>query len=516
MDYTSEQAIIIKENAPLTVVKALAGTGKTSTLLGYARLRKNVRMLYIVLNKSVQKEAEVKFRGTGVKPVTSHALAYRYTGVQYQHKLVSSLKPYEVANALGISKELHREIGYYGSQNDTLVIASVVLETLTKFLYSTDTEIQAKHINENYTRLLKILGLDENAVRQIIIIQARKLWAKMIDVQDGTVGMLHDGYLKLFQLSNPVLSGYDEFLVDESQDMNSCTMSIIFKQRGKITLVGDDFQAIYGWRGAKNALSYAASRGAIVHYLTGSFRFGENIARIANIVLAIRGATHFVRGLGGKDRLGNIPEDIQRTVISRTNAGVFSHTAQAINNQKTWWHVGGSEGYRFDQILDVYYLWKRMFDLIRDPFIRSFTDFMELKLYVDQVGDPELKPRCKIAEDYGDQIPEIIEKIKGKVGSAFDLESADVVLSTAHKAKGLEFPHVQLDDDYIELCEIQDMSKLNEQARNEELKKISEDLNILYVAITRAQKTLQLNFDLLSYLSRNQYDAQEAADVDFA
>lgn len=67
MDYTSEQVIIIKENAPLTVVKALAGTGKTSTLLGYARLRKNVRMLYIVLNKSVQKEAEVKFRGTGVK-----------------------------------------------------------------------------------------------------------------------------------------------------------------------------------------------------------------------------------------------------------------------------------------------------------------------------------------------------------------------------------------------------------------------------------------------------------------
>jgi hypothetical protein len=272
MDYTSEQAIIIKENAPLTVVKALAGTGKTSTLLGYARLKKNVRMLYIVLNKSVQKEAEIKFRGTGVKPITSHALAYKHTGVQYRHKLVNnSLKPYEVANALGLSKELHREIGYYGSQNDTLVIASVVLETLTKFLYATDTEIQAKHINQNYTRLLKILGLDENAVRQIIIIQARKLWAKMIDVQDGTVGMLHDGYLKLFQLSNPVLSGYDEFLVDESQDMNSCTMSIIFKQRGKITLVGDDFQAIYGWRGAKNALSYAASRGAVVHYLTGSF-----------------------------------------------------------------------------------------------------------------------------------------------------------------------------------------------------------------------------------------------------
>lgn len=324
----------------------------------------------------------------------------------------------------------------------------------------------------------------------------------MIDTEDSTVPMIHDGYLKLFQLSNPVLSGYDEFLVDEAQDSNPCTLSIIFKQSGKIVLVGDDQQAIYGWRGARNALAFAIKQGAAVHYLTGSFRFGENIARVANAVLDVKGVNYGVRGLGGQDRIGRIEEGEQKTIISRTNAGVFSHTARAINNEKTWWHVGGSEGYRFDQILDVYYLWKRMFDSIRDPFIKSFTDFTELKLYVEDVGDPELKPRCRIAEEYGDAVPVIVDKIKGKVGAASTIDSADTVLGTCHKMKGLEADNVLLDVDFIELCELTDiLNKASPGEKAEQLRKANEELNILYVGVTRAKKVLQLNMDLFSYFA---------------
>lgn len=503
MDYTNEQSAIIEAHGRLVVVKALAGTGKTSTLLGYAKSKPSVRMLYIVLNKSVQKEAEEKFRGTGVKPMTSHGLAFRYTGSKYQHKLAKgNLKPYEIEGALGISKELQKEIGYYGSYNDNMVIASVVLETLTKFLYSPDKVIQVKHMAGDCGRLMKILNQDENTVIQIILYQAERLWTKMIDTEDSNVPMMHDGYLKLFQLSNPVLSGYDEFLVDEAQDSNPCTLSIIFKQSGKIVLVGDDQQAIYGWRGARNALAFAIKQGAVVHYLTGSFRFGENIARVANAVLDVKGVNYGVRGLGGQDRIGRIEEGEQKTIISRTNAGVFSHTARAINNEKTWWHVGGSEGYRFDQILDVYYLWKRMFDSIRDPFIKSFTDFTELKLYVEDVGDPELKPRCRIAEEYGDAVPVIVDKIKGKVGAASTIDSADTVLGTCHKMKGLEADNVLLDVDFIELCELTDiLNKASPGEKAEQLRKANEELNILYVGVTRAKKVLQLNMDLFSYFA---------------
>jgi superfamily I DNA/RNA helicase len=103
----------------------------------------------------------------------------------------------------------------------------------------------------------------------------------------------------------------------------------------------------------------------------------------------------------------------------------------------------------------------------------------------------------------------IIEKIKGKVGAASSIESSDVVLGTCHKMKGLEAPNVLLDDDFIELCEFTEMlNKATPGEKAEQLRKANEELNILYVGITRAKKVLQLNLDLLSYFA-GQHDDDE-------
>ena len=118
---------------------------------------------------------------------------------------------------------------------------------------------------------------------------------------------------------------------------NPVTLSIIFRQSGKKVFVGDSHQAIYGWRGARNALGFAVKQGGVERYLTGSFRFGSNIARVANRILAIKDETIPVQGLAGEDRVGKISENECKTVISRSNAGVFAQTAQAIITKK----VGG-------------------------------------------------------------------------------------------------------------------------------------------------------------------------------
>jgi hypothetical protein len=81
-----------------------------------------------------------------------------------------------------------------------MVIASIVHETLTKFLYSPDKGIQTKHMACDCGRLIKILNQDGNTVSQIMIQQVQKLWKKMIDISDETIPMVHAGYLKLFQL----------------------------------------------------------------------------------------------------------------------------------------------------------------------------------------------------------------------------------------------------------------------------------------------------------------------------
>ena len=198
MQATLEQRRIIETEAPLVVVRAVAGAGKTSTLIEFAKYRRTKRILYLVLTKSVQTEAEHKFLGTLVKPLTSHALAYRHTGAQYRHKLVKGIKPYEIEKALALGRALQTEPEYTGNRNNDLVVSSVVIDTLQKFLYSTDKEILGKHVGENTSKLQKMFGdLSGSKINEILVAQAKRLWEMMTDPNNQSVGMLHDGYLKL-------------------------------------------------------------------------------------------------------------------------------------------------------------------------------------------------------------------------------------------------------------------------------------------------------------------------------
>jgi superfamily I DNA/RNA helicase len=86
---------------------------------------------------------------------------------------------------------------------------------------------------------------------------------------------------------------------------------------------------------------------------------------------------------------------------------------------------------------------------------------------------------------------------------------AEVTLSTTHKAKGLEWDNVRLSDDFSELYYEQideDMvrtRKLREatRERTKDEKYIhSEEVNLLYVAATRAKLRLQPTNDLRKLL----------------
>lgn len=68
---------------------------------------------------------------------------------------------------------------------------------------------------------------------------------------------------------------------------------------------------------------------------------------------------------------------------------------------------------------------------------------------------------------------------------------SEIVLSTAHKAKGLEFPIVILADDFLPRSGDSPLEQLS-------LDDHRENLNILYVAVTRATKELVLNLDLFN------------------
>ena len=96
---TPEQALITQYKGSLLVVRAYAGTGKTTTLVKYAHNNLNSRILYIAYNRGIRDEAREKFPAN-VDCKTSHQLAYATIGRSYQHKLTGNLRLTDIAQAV--------------------------------------------------------------------------------------------------------------------------------------------------------------------------------------------------------------------------------------------------------------------------------------------------------------------------------------------------------------------------------------------------------------------------------
>ena len=78
---TEEQKAIVNSTGNIRI-NAVAGSGKTTTIIEYAASRpRGSKILYLAFNKSVRLEAARKFEDRGlhnVKVETAHSLAYKH------------------------------------------------------------------------------------------------------------------------------------------------------------------------------------------------------------------------------------------------------------------------------------------------------------------------------------------------------------------------------------------------------------------------------------------------------
>lgn len=466
MDITDEQQAIVASSARNLVVNAFAGTGKTTTLVAYAKARPSKRFTYLAFNRSIKEEAQRKFP-SNVKCVTTHGLAYAPIGKRYAQKL-GAPRPFQVAEALGIP----------------VLQAGKALEVVNRWLVSSDPALHERHLIGTPYGDAEAGGLMD---------AAKRLWARMADVGDTAISMPHDGYLKLYQLSAPAIAS-DVILFDEAQDANPVTTSIVLSQAADKVVVGDAHQAIYSFRGATNAM--AAFAGAEHLALTRSFRFGEGVAAIATALLGDwKGERHTIHGLGRHQTRFRVDMSGPHALLARTNGELFRSAVTAMQSGKPFAYVGGVEGYRLDSILDAYRLSAGRAYEIRDPWIRAFADFSAMKTYADQMDDRELKMLATLVEEFGRATPSLVDQIKARAVPPGKVKGDEIMLATAHKSKGLEFDSVVLLDDFAEL-------DVRRNPDGEEEGPSPEEINILYVALTRAERCLALNASTVDWLER--------------
>ena len=269
------------------------------------------------------------------------------------------------------------------------------------------------------------------------------------------------------------MSRWRTLLLDEGQDSNPAMMSIV----GSLThmrriLVGDENQSIYSFRGSVDAMQ---SFPGVRKTLTQSFRFGPSVARAANAVLAQKGETLELVGKGGPSKVlfSKRPDDV--LLLAYTNAEVLE--AAALRKGEKVWFAGGITAYRMKRISDAYHLLSNRPELVRDREMSRFRSLGQLEGYAREINSIDLLAVCGFVRRYGDETPGMMRDLESR--AVDDQEKATFWLSTAHKAKGLEFPKVALG-------QIFDWEDYVGQREKRFTRDMVEKLNLLYVAATRA------------------------------
>jgi hypothetical protein len=451
-------------------LQAGAGTGKTTTLalLAHTTIR---RGRYLAFNRAIAQDATARFPST-VQCKTAHALAYAAVGHRYTRRLNAPRRPaWQTGQALGITKAIRigdREVTQKALSNATL-------RTVTRFCHTADEVITRHHVPP----LRGLEHTDPHAQLAAHIVPfAHKAWADLQHPGDGAVRFEHDHYLKIWALTRPRIQT-DFLLLDEAQDTNPVVEQVFLSQRdhAQLVMVGDSAQAIYHWRGAKDVMTGFDGTQLT---LSQSFRFGPLLAEEANRWLHLADASLRLTGTDAvPTELG--PLTRPDAVLCRTNVGAM---AQVMDLMTAGCRVA---------LVEVGESLRALALAARDlkdgrrtthPELVLFPSWGELQDYAahDPAGR-DLQPLVDLVDTHG------TDAILAAVARLVPEQHAQVTVSTAHKAKGREWPRVRIANDFTPP---KDTDQQDAEGRAVPGPIDGADARLAYVAVTRTRSRLDL------------------------
>ena len=489
MKLTDEQQAVVNAPEPVLKVNAIAGSGKTTTLLEYAKQRQQQRILYLSFNRSSADEMRRKCAAVDVKNImvqTFHALAYHG----------ANGRDYELIDDLGEWHIFDNYVkGEITEKKETLLLISWLIKDLMSF-YLNSAHI---YIDDGLLAYYKTETMPKPKVEIFLSLYADFILGTiksiLTQMKKREVPAIHDFYLKMFHLSKPVLF-YDIILIDEAQDLSGVMLEVLKMQKASRIFVGDSFQQIYSFRYAVNALEKIDCP---EYLLTQTFRFGDSLAqeiskRVNRGYSVLNDVDHFlqIKGTDKKTEIVNFSrnEGQQIAVISRSVLKLFSEVASYLPSHLNFYFEGGYESYGFmnARVFSVFHLYKENHDKISDHVIKRFSCFRKLKAFARTSQNRQLLNICELVHIYQENLFDITQEIKQRVVSK---EEADIIFTTTHKSKGQEYQNVQMvKEDFITF---EQLEKAVNKPDDFNPVKLKEEINIFYVAATRAMDNIVLH-----------------------
>ena len=512
----------------IVAINALAGTGKTTTLLDKVKLHPEKTFRYVALNDSIVKEFEKLAKENGLKNVVSstiHAYAKRNSESFVSRREIKSLSTEFTMDFLGKKDSYHAFLvnsmfnEYCGQELNYQDFSSYVLSSNFQFFSGNDVSQKKK---------LTIL----NDMRKLI----DGFYNKTIPF------VTHNMYLKHF-IDTQELIKEDVLLVDESQDLNNILANFV-KTQIKLGLknliaVGDTNQSIYGFIKSINILKDLKEEyNATVKTLTRSFRFETNssMERFANRFLALRGESI----VGAAIHKDNISRNV--AYIARTNMQVLSKAIELIKCGETYHLLGGTNNIDVDMVMDIWNLAIGNTQMIQSEIVKEFQTKNALKEWAMEKNLVEFISACNFVDQMFKWNKDIyIEEIMEDSGiknmkipfpkkmlsliKAYDKKKSAIILSTFHKSKGLgidkvvimgtekkekEMPNIpygtkivtnsnNIDSQGKKLPIIEQFHVTNKGEigyllnLDDQKESLFDEYNLMYVAVTRAKKEMVIN-----------------------
>lgn len=458
-------------------VKAFAGTGK-SYLLKEATLEyKNKNFLGLAFNASIVEENNNRFPKNNSIWFTVHGLARTFfQNANYDiGKVKKGYNNIEIIDILKI-------------KNNNYALATLILDIFELFCNSSLPEITVDNIlkaaiSQRKTHILLSNGeLIEEACHG-----ASTLWKLFLNKKIPTT---HSFYLKLFELRqlSTKIKKFDFLLLDEAQDTNPASMSIINQIPAKKIFVGDPHQSIYGFRGVINAISLAKEQ----YYLSTTFRYQQHIADIASDWLSTyRNEKKRITSMAS-----TLKTDKSEAILFRNNSSMIEVIGDFIEkdiNYKTF--VNPKDFFR-NAIAILEFRLEKKYPRHKDlKFFSKFKNYEELALYIKESQDKELTTAKMMQERYGKRLYFLLMHAKNKF---IEETTNHIILCTAHISKGLEWGTVNIYSDFPNIekkMAKNDIVNANDlQFKSDENCALSyeiiQEINLYYVAITRAKHTL--------------------------
>lgn len=493
-----------KPSVPHLVVVARAGCGKTSTSVDFVNflLNENYKpqyqptpqqqeiydqaspasnIVYCAFNKSIATETQEKMP-EGVQAKTLHSV-----GMGFVREHFGRIKVSMDQNNFRM-KEL---LGYKNA--DRMKKDDFSLTTKVCKVVGLLKNFMLDGTKENIAHLVNHFGVDVNGSLESIQKFAPQLLDMAVEETNGVKYIDFDDMIYLPAKMGIIKQSYDLMIVDEAQDLNPAQHEMVCKAAKRIIMIGDDKQAIYGFRGSdsnsiNNCISKLEESGGEVEQfpLNVTWRCPKShVKAVQHIVPDLQAAPGAIEGEIHDIKLKDITKHLTGSnslVMSRVNAPICQLAFRLIKENIPCRIQGRDFGAGLislvrkldDKQNDIPNLMEKLEDHRQNEMDR----ISKQKQFGADVAIQNMNDKCDCIVYLSEGLSHTDELIN-RIEDLFSEERKgdQVLLSSGHRAKGLE-----ADDIFILNPELLPHPMAEQPWEKEQ------EMNLYYVMHTRGMK----------------------------